>query len=546
MKRIIKLALLYLFFITTAQAEISMQIDAAKLAVGESFRLLISSDDAQAGVPDLTPLQADFDILSTGQSTNYSIINGRTAASNQWTIILQPKRAGTLTIPPLQIGGEQTQAQTIVVSAGQNNAADPNLGQAEQEDVILTAQASESEPYINQQVTYTIRLYNSVRLLDGKYEQPQVENALLMPLGDVKVTQAVEHGRVYEVNEQQYAIFPQKSGKIKITPPKYSALIYDSRPRRVNLSGDNLTLNVKPALPSSSAWFPASQVSLQEQYDHNTSTLPQGSTLIRTITIQATGAPAQLIPKLTLQSGDGFNVYPDKPVEKNRVNQGTVIGASEIKVTYLLNKSGTVTLPAVKLPWFNTETGKEEVATLPELALNITGSAEQKEAKSEHTDTTTQQQSTPKQTTRQNEITVHDNKSNSELAWWVAGGFAAVWLLTLLLWFLQRTGIASQGKKRILSRLKKACLTDQPEQARTALLRWANWQWPGRYLINLADIANLVNDTRFKQEINRLTKALYQQGNHNWQGEALWQCISGYKETPKQKIKAGSLPPINP
>lgn len=53
--------------------------------------------------------------------------------------------------------------------------------------------------------------------------------------------------------------------------------------------------------------------------------------------------------------------FIQKKVEKNnQIKQGNLVGSTVNKVTHLFNKAGKICLPELRLPWFNTETGKKE------------------------------------------------------------------------------------------------------------------------------------------------------------------------------------------
>lgn len=199
---------------------------------------------------------------------------------------------------------------------------------------------------------------------------------MLVPLGEEKRYQTQKNGVTFLVEEQNYAIFPQKSGPLKIKPPVFTALIYDFNPERVKATDKPMNIEVQP-IPkeySGKVWLPAKQVKLMEQYENSDQTIAQGNTLIRTVILEGVGVPAQLLPALNFAEIDGVNVYPEKGKDKNRVTYGELIGRTEIKVTYLFNKAGKITIPELKLPWFNTETGKEEIATLPAKTFEVTPS----------------------------------------------------------------------------------------------------------------------------------------------------------------------------
>ncbi|EHL32421.1 hypothetical protein LDG_5377 [Legionella drancourtii LLAP12] len=359
----------FCLFSVLAQAEVQLQLDSSQVSLEEPFRLMLTQDNLQtgSGIPDLTPLRKDFFILGTERSVNYAIINGQTQSSSTWTITLKAQKVGTLTIPPIKIGNEQTAPLTISVA---NTDTDANANDAavkqptKQQDIMLTTEVNEKNPYVNQQITYKVTLYNSKQLLDANYQGPKVDNALLVPLGSEKRYQTQKNNVQYLVEEQSYAIFPQKSGPLKITSPVFNALVYNFEPQRVKVEDKTITLNVQP-IPKQYAdkkWLPAKQVKLTEKYENISQTLSEGSTLVRTVTLEGVGIPAQLLPMLNFAETDAFNVYPEKGQEKNQIIQGELISTTKIKVTYLLNKSGKITIPELRLPWFNTETGKEEIA----------------------------------------------------------------------------------------------------------------------------------------------------------------------------------------
>lgn len=556
MKRLL-LSLILLCSFGIAYADVVAELHDSKAQLGQTFILTLTMDGREANkAPDLTPLLKDFNLVGTERSMNYSLVNGQAYSSSQWNLSLTAKRAGVLIIPPLPIGQKKTAAVTITVSkqlapTQQVNSLQDNS--AKQQDVILTAEVNVEQPFVNQQIIYTVKLYNANRLLDASYQPPEVEDALMVPFNDSRRYQITNSGRVYAVEEQQFALFPQKSGDLTIKPPRFSALVYDVVAKRVNVEAQPLTLHVKP-IPTpfdNKNWLPAKQVSLTERYDKNTTTLIEGSTLVRIISLEAVGLPAQLLPSFNFPSSAQFSIYPEKPVETNTFRQQDLIGTTAVKITYLLNKSGQITIPAITLPWFNTSTGKVQKNYLPELNLTITPVAGEKKApvKTESFVPTQSKQLVIKPQAKQAKSFVNTLFTQSSLAWWLAGGFALAWVMTLLAWFFikPQQGLAKQ-KKLVLKQLKAACLANNPMQTRDALLHWGKLQWPNETILNLIDLENLVQDIALKQQIDELAKTLYQEEslNQQWDGERLWQCIKGMRmDKMKPNRKYNDIPPIH-
>lgn len=540
----------FCFFSLVANAEIQVQIDPSQVSLDESFRLILTQDNLQnGGIPDLTPLQNEFVILGTERRMNYSIINGQTQSSSEWTITLKAQKEGKLTIPAIKIGREYTAPTTINVTATrvptqQSTPTDSN----QQQSIYLTTAVNQKKPYVNQQIIYKVTLYNSKHLLDADYQGPQVENALLIPLGQEKRYQTQKNNINYLVEEQNYAIFPQKSGPLKIKSPIFTALIYDFNPERVKAQDKTINLEVRP-IPkefSGKTWLPAKEVKFTEHYENSEPTITQGNTLIRTVTLEGTGVPAQLLPTLTFSEIDGVNVYPEKGKDKNQVIQGELIGRTEIKITYLFNKSGKITIPELKLPWFNTETGKEEIATLPSKVIDVTASATMP-VSSTNQPTVANNQKEPQPTAKINE-SHPTNQFN--WAWIVAALFAFAWFVTLILWGRQkRHKISQKGQyKTVLNELQKSCMQANPQRARDALLQWANLYWPDAPILNLTDLTRLSTNAAFKKQVQILSQILYK--NHEkilWRGDELWRSIQQMKKNNTHKKESkNDLPPINP
>jgi len=221
MKKLLIIGFFCLFSLA-ANAEIKVQIDPSQVNIDTSFRLILTQDNLQnGGIPDLTPLQKDFMILGTEHRMNYSVINGQAQSSSEWTITLKAQKEGKLTIPAIKIGSEYTAPTIINVAASAAPQSTSTDNSNQQQRLYLTTSVNEKKPYVNQQIIYKVTLYNSKHLLDSDYQGPQVENALLIPLGAEKRYQIQKNNTTYLVEEQNYAIFPQKSGPLKIKSPRH-------------------------------------------------------------------------------------------------------------------------------------------------------------------------------------------------------------------------------------------------------------------------------------------------------------------------------------
>ena len=481
---------------------------------------------------------------------NYTVINGQARSLNQWVLLLVPKRTGVLKIPPIAIGASKTEESQIKVEALSSPSAQEDV---KSPAVKLVTEASELKPYVNQQVVYTVKLYISRRLLDADYQPPQIKDALMVSLGQPRQYQTLENGVAYTVQELQYAFFPQKSGTLKITPPEFHALVFDAVPGQVQIKGKVTSLEVQPApaLDKKVSWLPARAVTLQETYDNESSSIAEGSMIVRTITISAIGAAAELLPKLTFQSNNQFSVYPEVPSEETHFEHSNLKGVAVIKATYLFNKPGTIVIPPLKLPWFNTVSGKPQVASLPSRTIQVAPSAASK----------TSLPAWPTRVNSQDSITaMRDNPDVSvqssllqvpvqnPLAWAIAAGFAFAWLVTLWLWWRSRRSRAGNGIRSLRKKVLLACRRNDPSALKEALLAWALKTWAETPCFNLGDLERLIGMCDLQKSINTLSQQLYQAQPQKWSGAEFWRSFIAYKppKTRRQKKEKFPLPSINP
>jgi hypothetical protein len=526
-------------------AEIKVEVQPSSVMQDETFQLTLTQEGSNgAGVPDLSVLQNNFAILGTERHISYSIINGQSTSNSEWVITLKPLKSGVLTIPSIKMGADRSVPMTINVEVGNHPQTPANADV--QDALLLETTVDTKTPFVNQQILYTIKLYNSKRLLDAQYQAPQVDQALVIPLGDAKRYQQTRNNINYVVEEQKYAIYPQKSGTLTIISPSFTALIYDLDPQRVKVQDKEHTIDVQP-IPQKyqgKPWLPAEQVKLTEHYENTSQTMEQGDTLIRTVTLEGVSVPAQLLPELKFAEGDAYSVYPEKGTERNQIRQGVLVGSIEFKITYLFNKGGKVTIPEFRLPWFNVKTGIEEVASLAPRTIDVkstTGATQSPTPLNDTHSETMLNSSTPSDA-------VNSMSSESNWGWIAASFFALAWIITLILLLRRKHPLVWRGQhKAALEQLNKACVGCNPKDARDALLKWAALHWPDAALLNLSDLMSLVRDPLLKKQVNHLSQVLYKtQERTLWRGDELWRAVQATKSAKNVVRKSRPLPPMNP
>jgi BatD DUF11 like domain len=383
-----------------AFAGVTASLDVSQIASGDTVQLTLEHDGRTSGQPDLAPLQQDFDILGTTNSTSFSLINGSASLKTEVILTLAPKVTGNLTIPPLSWDGQQSQPLSLTVTgpggastgtgAGQPGAS----GAAPAAKVFIQTTASPEQPYVESAVHLTVRLYVSEILYRPDLELPENGDVLAKQIGTDEETHVSRNGRNYQVVTRQYVLFPLHSGKLTLQGPVLDAEVavgqtqsafgndpfggffggfQTVRPLRVH--GDPIALAVRPrpAGAVGSYWLPASNVTLSAAWDPAPLTARVGDPVTLDLDLQATGLTAAQLPDLTslLSFPSGLKAYPDQPKLDDSTQNGSLIGSRDQTIALMADSPGHYTIPALTVTWWDTQTNQPRTATSPARTLTI-------------------------------------------------------------------------------------------------------------------------------------------------------------------------------
>lgn len=84
MIRVCALVFSFLFALQVQAATLLASVDRSRLIAGETLELTLEIEDVtQFGKPDLTPLQADFEVRDTRQVNSLKSLDGQTQANTR-------------------------------------------------------------------------------------------------------------------------------------------------------------------------------------------------------------------------------------------------------------------------------------------------------------------------------------------------------------------------------------------------------------------------------------------------------------------------------
>ncbi len=366
------LALLVMGCVSLAQAATQARLERDRITLGESVTLTIETD-LTSSAPDLSPLREDFEVGSQSSSRQMQIVNGNVSAQTLHTVVLIPKAAGVLPVPPLQVGTERTEPLALTVAEGRIAADD--AGNA---DVFLETDIDEANPYVQQSVGVTVRLHYAMPLASGQLDLDPPDGALLQRAGnDAQFTREV-NGRRYNVVERRYLLVPERSGPLTVPAPRFAGRgsgnwmddLLGGRSREMRAQGQPRTLDVRPQ-PDQAAqpWLPLRDLRLRYVATPQAARAGEAATLA--VEAVAQGATRAQFPELPTLVVPGAQVFADPP----QYDESFVDGAPQLKMTrrysIVPNATGALTVPGLKMPWWDVRSGDARTASLPDLALEV-------------------------------------------------------------------------------------------------------------------------------------------------------------------------------
>jgi len=553
--------------------EISASVDRDQIDKNSTFNLTIEVTENAKDTPDFSVLNLNFEILGTQQSTNTSLINGRFSSKTTWRLTLIPKQSGFIIIPSITYKNVQT--SPIKIKVGQTTGS---TATKPSEPLFLEATVDRSEVYVQEQIVLTLRIFHRAKLLNGDLSKIELQNAVLEQIGDQTSYQTTLKGINYGVYEIKYAIYPQASGELVVPSFTFNGSIavnnrnsnqsmfspFLNQGRRVRAVSEDITITIKPkpdSYPKGVAWLPAKDLKLSQSWSQDSQELTVGDPLTRTIEIQATGQTAVSIPALPELSDDRIKVYPDKSTSEDKLTADGIVGVRTESAAIVPTQAGTISLPEVKVTWWDTENDRLRETILKSQPLKVAANDAVKAP----------EQVTPLQAPVQDpgqalsmnlpNSSTDATKPSGNAIWKLLTALMSIlWLITLFfawLFYAQRKTpetikpTPEKPNLNLKAHLKAAvasCNSNDPEQAKSGVLTLAS-ALANRPITSLAACKSVFLDSSINRELEVLEAALYQTKVMSWEGTQLAGALRQHINSRKQQTGKGdssALAPLNP
>jgi hypothetical protein len=346
--------------------------------------------------PNLPPLPM-FEIYSQGRSTSVSIVNGQMQASVTNRYLLLPSRAGTYPIENVSVVYQNKRyvgnpVSLTVLSSG--SSVPPQLEQRARgsdgasKDYLLEASVDNANPYVNQQITLTLKFLIAVQYYGSpELAEPSTTGFWTELLGTKGPYQQRINNRTYRVIERKYALFPTATGEQTIGRATITVTVPSRQQSRrqdpfdifgmlgggeeAQVSSRALTVNVRP-LPT--AGRPADFTGTIGRFTFKATPTKREVEVNQPISVNFTitglgnikSVAEPVIPDLP-----DFRVY--KASSNETVSkQGDLQGGTKVfEEVFIPKRPGQLVIPAMTFNFFDPEAGRYKSAQTEAITLNV-------------------------------------------------------------------------------------------------------------------------------------------------------------------------------
>ena len=351
--------------------------------------------------PVLPDLSAFAVYLGSGTSTSMQIVDGRTSLSLTFQHRFQATAEGTFEIGPVTVraGGRdlRTEPLTIRITDGPaptSRAGPPRAdGTVAPEDLFITATASKPRVYVNEPVIVEYRIFTRVDV-DGYNitQQPGTTGFWVEELEDpqARVEQVVRDGLQYtSAVVRRVALFPTGAGTKTLAPLTLETQVRVQRRSR-SLFGDpfgGLFGSRVPVVVGSNPVeievLPLPEEGRPDAFTGLVGRLEVSASIDRTdaetndaltyrLEVSGTGN-IRTLPEPELGFPSDVEVYPPDVSERVDPTEDGVRGSKIFEYVIVPRAPGQVTIPAVKLAYFDVDAGTYAAAASDPITLTVVG-----------------------------------------------------------------------------------------------------------------------------------------------------------------------------
>lgn len=562
-----------------------LRADRTEVSLNDTFTMTLKSSTGDSlNQVNLSPIQQHFHIVGKSFQSGASFVNGKAQRSNSIVLKVIPKAKGRVTIKPIKY-------KNLVSNSLSINILDAAISTVPLKNKALWVEAEidKKNALPEEQLIYTLRIYIGTSLHNANLSPFEIPQAKVTPLPDHQFQRIID-SKQYNIIEKKFALQFSKTGDYIIPAQTLEALTTRSRSSYVKLNSKEISISINdfPANANLTPWLPASELNLSDEWSLTSNTVNIGDPITRKITLSVNGLSAEALPAVYNENVKGFNIYPEKPQFDNEVYAKGIAGTRVETLAIIPNQEGDITLPAIELEWWNTRTGKTEIARLPSRTLTVKNLATANVTQQSDPSLSIPNLSNNSKTTLTDDDNVtapldSEPANNKAISFWrnIALFSLLIWSASLVMGFIffqrykNKTQPANPENSKIdninnnlkiqLKQLLASCKKGSAKQAKHDLYQWA--------VLFATDLANedanqtnnlnnsysknklsthraieIIKNDELQEAINQLNAHLYNVEGSDWNGESLAKAVNNiaHNKTRKANNKPSTLKPLYP
>lgn len=207
MKYTLRLILLLVFILGTADASVVAKVDSSSVKLGDtvSYSLEISGENIQR--PEIQKL-CGSDIVSTASQTSIRGINGKFKKSYILSYNFLPQKSCTIEPVEVEINGKIERSNSVSVKV------DP-VGKTDDLDFILMLSSDKKELFVGEtfELTLTFKQKLNSKAIDSQFTPPELKGFWVKNEPKPQKSQ----DKAYETTKIIYRLAPQREGRLTIS-----------------------------------------------------------------------------------------------------------------------------------------------------------------------------------------------------------------------------------------------------------------------------------------------------------------------------------------
>ena len=224
---------------------ISVDVDKYQIYQGESINYTVTVKNGKEPTINISEIK-DFRIISgPSSSTQMQWINGKMSSSYSLSWEILPLRTGQLIIPSFKVEFDNSYKKTSEITISVLNRKQQKMNKNVKQQYYIEASLNKISPYRGEQIVLTYSLYTKVNLSSFDFsEMPSFRGFWSKEIyspRNLKFREKNNNNEIWYVSTvKQVALFPTKSGKIKIDPATIIIGVKSkSNSRSFNFFGDD-------------------------------------------------------------------------------------------------------------------------------------------------------------------------------------------------------------------------------------------------------------------------------------------------------------------